>query len=45
MVFHFTEKLKVKIKMDNYDERMINWLPIKVSNSGTDLNPYGGNYF
>ena len=45
VTFDFTEKSKVKIKMDNYVERMINELPIKISKSDTALTPYGNNIF
>ena len=43
MTFDFTEKSKVKIKMDNYFERIINDLRMKICKSDTDLTPYWNN--
>ena len=39
MNFDFTDKYKVKIKMDNYAERVINEFLMKISNSDTALSP------
>ena len=43
--FYFTEKGKIKIKIDNYVENMINELPTKISNSDTAWAPDGNNIF
>ena len=45
MTFYFTEKVKLKINRDDYVERMINYLPTKLSKSDTDLTPAGNNIF
>ena len=45
MKFDFTEKGKVKIKMDNYVESMINDFPMKISKSDTALTPSVNNIF
>ena len=37
MTFDYTEKEKVKINMDGYFERMINYLPSKICDSDTAL--------
>ena len=41
----FTEKVKIKIKMDDYVEIMINKFPMKIYKSDTDLTPAGNNIF
>ena len=41
MTFDFTEKGKVKIKLDNYAERIIIYFPTKISKSDTILTLYG----
>ena len=45
MNFDFTEKVNVEINMDDYVERMINYLPIRIIRSGTALTPSGNNVF
>ena len=45
MTFNFTEKLKVKINMDDYVEWMINELPIELGKSDMALTPAGNNIF
>ena len=45
MTFYFTEKAVVNINMDDYVERIINELQIKISNSNTYLTPGGNNRF
>ena len=43
ITFDFTEKVKVKINMDNYVEKMINEFPMITSKSDTSLTPAGNN--
>ena len=45
MNFDFTEKVKVKINMDDYVERMINDFQAKISNIDIALNPSKNNIF
>ena len=45
MTFDFTKKWKVKIKMDDYVERMVNEFPMKISKIDTALTPAGNNIF
>ena len=45
MTFDFTEKGKVKIKMDRYVEMIINEFTMKISRSDTALTPAGDNIF
>ena len=45
MTFDFTEKSKVKVKMDGYVQRMINNFLMKTSNSDTALTPDDNNIF
>ena len=45
MNFYFTEKVKVKINMDDYVERMINDFQAKISNIDIALNPSKNNIF
>ena len=45
MTFDFMEKSKVKIKMDDYIESMMNESPMRISNSDTYLNPAGSIIF
>ena len=45
MNFDFTEKSEVKIKTYDHVESIINDFPVKISNSVTDLTPYGNNIF
>ena len=45
MTFDFTEKEKVKMKMDNYVERMINEFRMKISRIDTALTAAGNNLF
>ena len=45
MNFDFTEEAKVKINMDDYVERMINYYPIKLNNNDMALTPSGNNFF
>ena len=40
MDLYFTEKEEMKIKMDNYVERMINYSPIKISKIDMYFDPY-----
>ena len=45
MTFDFTEKGEVKIKIDEYIERMINYFSMKISNSDMTLTTDGNNLF
>ena len=41
MTFDFLEEAKMKMSMDDYVERIINELPMKISKSNTDLTQSG----
>ena len=45
MKFYFTEKVKVRINMDNYVEIIIDWFPRKISKIGEALTQAGNNIF
>ena len=45
MTFDFTKIAKIKIKMDNYVEIMINEFQTKISKSGMALTPSRSNIF
>ena len=45
MTFDFTGKSKVKTRMDDYVESIINEFPMKISKSYTALTPSGNNIF
>ena len=45
MTFDFTEKSKVKIKMDNYFKRIINESPMKIGKNDMDLTTDKSNIF
>ena len=45
MTFNFTEKSKVKMKMVDYSEKIINESPTNISKIDTVLTPAGNNIF
>ena len=45
MTFYFTEKEKVEIDMDDYVERIINALPMKIGKISNYLTPDENNIF